>query len=118
MQNRPYFSPIIDKLQFLRRCICELEGRVRSRIRHKHTFLSGLEERMCDVKNAIFRLDTMGDSASQRRTALEHQLLDLERELRQQEVECWRDVTILQKDIMPLEREYRSAGAICSVQKN
>jgi uncharacterized protein YfeS len=57
---------------------------------------------------------------SRRRILLERALKKLEQEKRQQEVEYWRDVTALQKELRQLKKDYRavkqSVGALCSDQ--
>ena len=109
-----------DKLLFLRECIGQVECQLRVREEQKQEFVRELEQRVCEVQTAIYELDDFGlvpnnalghvgtSQFGQRKTGLEREKKLLEREIRQQEVECWRDVTALLKELRQLRKEYRA----------
>ena len=109
------FPHIEDKIRFLEECITELEKQLRLREEQREQFLLEIEEKVLDIRNEMYRL---GDPIPQTplRTALEHEIKNLERERRSTEVEFWRDVNELRRDLRQLKKEYRSvrAGAIWS----
>jgi len=112
-----YFLPIEDKLQFLRECICEVEDQVSSRWNQKEAFIGELEQKICDVRTAIYGLGDQSPSNPQR-FSLELEINNLEKEMRQQALECWRDVNGLKRELRQLEKEYLAVrGVLCSVPK-
>ena len=109
------FSQIEDKLRFLEDCISQIEEQIQEREHQRDDLLSELLQKTCDINTAIV---AAGDHLS-RRTALEAEFNDIEEEMRKQKVDCWRDISALQKELRQLKREYRAvrAGALCSQQK-
>ena len=108
------FSLLEDKLQFLRESIHEFEEQIRQREQHRQTFLDEILQKTCDVQNIIGATD----DHLPRKTTFELEIHHLEKEMRQQKLECWRDVTGLQRELRQLTREYRALrGALCSMQK-
>jgi len=107
-------SPIEDKLSFLRECIHELEQEIRHREQQKQDFLNELLQKTCDVQNDI---SATGDHV-QRRTTLELEIKNLEKEMRHQKLDCWRDTTALKRELRQLKKECRAVGgALCSARK-
>jgi len=130
-QNPPskhtYLPQLEDKLQFLREGISEVEEQLRLRKEQEQALIDEIDQQICEVKSSIYALDYSGDmrnppQMNQRRNHLEKEIKMLEKEKRQQELDCWRDITALQKDLRQLKKEYRavkrSTGALCSAQKN
>jgi hypothetical protein len=82
------------------------------RQRQKQGFLTELEQRHCETKTSIYELEQQGDVryslGSRRRIGLEKEIETIEKEARQQELEYWRDVTALQKELRQLKKEYRA----------
>ena len=112
---------IEDKLQFLKECIEQVESQLRERQKQKQEFVRELDEEICSVQTSIYQLDLTRDHSrtSQRRTGLEREIKNLEKQKRQQELEYWRDVVELQKEFRQLKKEYRAVrtGASCLEQK-
>jgi len=126
--SKPSFLPQIeDKLQFLRESIAEVEEQLGLRKEQKQALIDDIDQQICEVKSSIYALDHFGDmrnppQMNQRRNHLEKEIKKLEREKRQQELDYWRDITALQKELRQLKKEYRavkrSTGALCSTQRN
>jgi chromosome segregation ATPase len=109
------FSQIEEKLRFLADCIAQVEEQIREREHQRDDLLSELLQKTCDINTAI----AAADPYLPRKTALETEFNDIEEEMRKQKVDCWRDISALQKELRQLKREYRAvrAGALCSQQK-
>ena len=120
--SKDFFLPQLeDKLEFLKECIQQVEEHLQKRQRQKQEFISELEQKLCEVQTSIYYLDQMGDvrcnQMSKRRIALEREIKKLEKEKRVQELEYWRDITDLQKELRQLRREYRAVKVgLCSSQ--
>ncbi len=115
------FPNIEDKLKFLKECIQQVEEQLQKRQKQKQEFISELEQKLCEVQTSIYYLDQMGDvrnnQMSRRRIPLEREIKKLEKEKRVQELEYWRDITDLQKELRQLRREYRAVKVgLCSSQ--
>ena len=114
-----YFPNIEDKLAFLLECICEVESQLKQRHAKKADFLNQIDEKLCEVQTNIYALEQCNpDIANRQKSTLEKEIQILEKEKRQHEIECWRDISTLQRELRELKRQYRTVKAGCLMQKN
>ena len=109
------FPKIEVKLRFLEGCIVQVEEQIKEREQQRDDLLCELLQKTCDINTAI----AAAAPYLPRKTALEAEFNDIEEEMRKQKVDCWRDISALQRELRQLKREYRAvrAGALCSQQK-
>ena len=107
---------IEDKLRFLKACIEQVTEQIHKREAQNQAFVHELEGKTCEVRTSIYALDQMGPDGQMgpRRTGLEREIKQLEKESRQQALECWRDVVALQRELRQLRKEYRAVQ--CSME--
>ena len=110
------YFPIIDKLEFVRGCILEVNGQIRVRQAQTRDFIGELEAQIGQVKTRVFAID---DYLSPHKANLEQEVRNLEQAIHHQQVDGWRDVNGLLRELRQLRKEYRAAaGALCSTQKS
>jgi chromosome segregation protein len=118
MSDQDPYAPLKDKLEFLDQCIKEVEAEIRIRQKQAEDFLDELDKKAMAVQNTLFKLESL-PAERERQTALEKEIKILEQEKRQQRLDCWKDVSHLQKEIRQLKREHRAvAGVLCFPPKN
>lgn len=116
--QQDHFSQIEDKLNFLREALDQVETQIKIRSNHTQAFIQELQKKACEVRSDLHRLPDQSPANPNRRP-LEQQIADLEREIRQQKIDCWRDIAGLQREKRQLEKEYRAIrGALCTVRKS
>jgi hypothetical protein len=108
------FSRLVSRdAQTLREWVEEVSGEIESRRRLRRELISRLSDGVQGVQSLIDEIEhwTPGykPSVDGRRTGLEREYLNLRREERLQELNAWRDISILKRQLRELLREYREA---------
>lgn len=103
---------IRDKSKFARAAAEGLARQIYERQRIKEHNLAGIDYDSCRCGTYLLELFVWGDRqlASKRRQTLDTTLFGLERERRAEDVSCWRDISLLKKDLIEALAEYSSAA--------
>ena len=92
-----------SKRKILSKSVDDVVGLIYEREKIKIDNLAKIDYDSCSVKTKIFAFDHWPPETNQtverKRAAFEKELLNLEREKRMEEVNCWRDVTRLKGDL-------------------
>lgn len=100
-----------DRTQSHKSTIDEILSEIEERKQIKQKNCLEINRDMCKVETHLLELENLANGLytlnfGRRRTALDHEIFNLESEKREQEVECWRDLVFLQKDLLATLGEY------------
>jgi hypothetical protein len=100
-------------VQALREWMEEVSQEIESRRKLRHDSISKLSDGVEKVQYLIDRIEHWEPgykpSVDTRKTGLEKEYLSLKREERIQELNAWRDISVLKRQLRELLREYREA---------
>jgi hypothetical protein len=103
---------LTDKLSFLIDIIAELKAQIAERQELKKRISDKLDQGHCLLQTYLYELDTWPRGANrsieQRKIALEREIANLGKEMRSEKVACFRDITLLKRDLRQFQREYRN----------
>lgn len=103
---------IADKTRFSREAVMGLARQIQERQSIKSHNLNRIDYDSCRCGSYLHELLVWGDSqlTAKRRQTLDMVMFSLNKERRMEEVSCWRDVSLLKKDLVRATAEYASAA--------
>jgi hypothetical protein len=103
---------IADKSRFAKAAVQGLVSQIYERQEIKEHNLTKIDHDGCMVGTLLNELFIWGDArlSDKRRQTLDMVMFGLERERRAEEVACWRDISLLRKDLVEAMAEYAAAA--------
>jgi hypothetical protein len=101
-----------DKIDLIRQAILETISEMKNRRKLNQLFILGIDSKLVGLLHNLEELKhwSLGNNASieTRRIHLEKEVLQLEKEKRINNLNCWRDLLLLKKDLREALGEYKS----------
>jgi len=102
----------LDKVERIKQVILETISEMKSRQRLNEFFIQGIDSKVASFLHDLDELKhwSLGNNPSieTRRIHLEKEVLQLEKEKRINNLNCWRDLLLLKKDLREALSEYKS----------
>jgi hypothetical protein len=102
----------LDKIERVTQAITETIFEMKNRQRLNESFIQGIDSKMANLLHELDELKhwSLGNNASieTRRIHLEKEVLQLEKEKRINNLNCWRDILLLKKDLREALGEYKT----------
>jgi hypothetical protein len=108
--NDAFRDMIADKIKDIRKAIEETEKEIAERKDIDNKVQDEIQAELVRVKNRILEVEQFsgadhGDTPFPKVDSLEREMINLEGQKRNEEVSCWRDLTMLRKEIRIYMRE-------------
>ncbi len=101
-----------DKIERIRQVIVETIFEMKNRQRLNESFIQGIDSKIANMLHELKELKhwSLGNNPSieTRRIHLEKEVLQLEKEKRINNLNCWRDLLLLKKDLREALSEYKT----------
>ena len=102
----------LDKMELNRQVIVETIAEIKTRQRLNSLFIQGIDSKIANMLHELDKLKhwSLGNNPSieTRRIHLEKEILQLEKEKRVNNLNCWRDLLLLKKDLREALGEYKT----------